>query len=136
MSSAERIVSLLPGSTEIVCALGLRARLVGVSHECDYPTDVVGLPVLTEPKLNPQAMSGAIEARIRELVEEGLSIYRINTETLQSLQPDLIITQDQCEVCAVPLHEVEEALRCILVPGVKVVSLKPQRLSDIWEDIR
>ncbi len=136
MSSAERIISLLPGSTEILCALGLRHRLVGVSHECDYPADVVGLPVLTEPKLNPHAMSGIIEARVRELVQEGLSIYRINTDTLQSLQPDLIITQDQCEVCAVPLHEVEEAVRCVLSPEVKVVSLKPQRLRDIWEDIR
>ena len=135
MSSANRIVSLLPGSTEIVCALGLRNCLVGVSHECDYPSDVVRVPVLTEPKLNPQATSGAIEARVRELVQEGLSIYRINTEALKSLQPDLIITQDQCEVCAVPLREVEEAVRCVLSSDVKVVSLKPQRLRDIWEDI-
>ena len=109
--------------------------MVGVSHECDYPSDVVRVPVLTEPKLNPQATSGAIEARVRELVQEGLSIYRINTEALKSLQPDLIITQDQCEVCAVPLHEVEEAVRCVLSSDVKVVSLKPQRLRDIWEDI-
>jgi iron complex transport system substrate-binding protein len=109
--------------------------LVGVSHECDYPSDVVRVPVLTEPKLDPQATSGAIEARVRELVQEGLSIYRINTEALKSLQPDLIITQDQCEVCAVPLREVEEAVRCVLSSDVKVVSLKPQRLRDIWEDI-
>jgi len=135
MSSANRIVSLLPSSTEIVCALGLRNCLVGVSHECDYPSDVVRVPVLTEPKLDPQATSGAIEARVRELVQEGLSIYRINTEALKSLQPDLIITQDQCEVCAVPLREVEEAVRCVLSSDVKVVSLKPQRLRDIWEDI-
>jgi len=135
MSSANRIVSLLPSSTEIVCALGLRNCLVGVSHECDYPSDVVRVPVLTEPKLDPQATSGAIEARVRELVQEGLSIYRINTEALKSLQPDLIITQDQCEVCAVPLHEVEEAVRRVLSSDVKVVSLKPQRLRDIWEDI-
>ena len=91
--------------------------------------------MLTEPKLDPQATSGAIEARVRELVQEGLSIYRINTEALKSLQPDLIITQDQCEVCAVPLREVEEAVRCVLSSDVKVVSLKPQRLRDIWEDI-
>ena len=109
--------------------------MVGVSHECDYPADVVRVPVLTEPKLNPQATSGVIEARVRELIQEGLSIYRINTEALKSLQPDLIITQDQCEVCAVPLHDVEEAVRCVLSSDVKVVSLKPQRLRDIWEDI-
>jgi len=136
MSSALRIVSLLPSGTEILCALGLRDCLVGVSHECDYPADVVDLPVLTEPKLNPYAMSGVIEARVRELVQEGLSIYRINSEVLQFLQPNLIITQDQCEVCAVSLPEVEEAVRCVLSPGVKLVSLKPQQLRDIWEDIR
>lgn len=136
MRSVKRVVSLLPGSTEILCALGLRESLVGVSHECDHPIDVVGLPVLTEPKLNPHALSGAIEARIRTLVQEGLSIYRINTDILQSLQPDLIITQDQCAVCAVPLHEVEEAVRCVLSPDVNIISLKPQQLRDIWEDIR
>ena len=136
MNAVHRIVSLLPSSTEILCALGLRERLVGVSHECDYPADVAGLPILTEPKLNPQALSGAIEARVQDLVQEGLSIYRINTDTLQSLQPDLVITQDQCHVCAVSLAEVEEAARCVLSSGVKVVSLQPQRLRDIWEDIR
>jgi len=136
MNSAKRIVSLLPSSTEIICALGLRECLVGVSHECDYPADVIGLPVLTEPKLDPHAMSGAIEARVRELVQEGLGIYRINTDTLRALHPDLIITQDQCHVCAVSLPEVEEAVRCMLSPGVKVISLQPQRLGDIWEDIR
>ncbi len=136
MATPARIVSLLPSSTEILCAMGLRDRLVGVSHECDYPPDVTGLPVLTEPKLDPHKPSAAIDARIRELVQEGLSVYRIKTELLQQLQPDLIVTQDQCAVCAVALPEVEEAVRCFLTPGVKVVSLQPQRLSDIWEDIR
>lgn len=136
MSIPQRIVSLLPSSTEILCALGLRACLVGVSHECDYPADVIGLPTLTEPKLNPHGLSGEIDTRVRQLVQEGLSIYRINTELLQSLQPDLIVTQDQCHVCAVSLPEVEDAVRCFLTPGVKVVSLKPQRLGDIWEDLR
>jgi len=136
MSTPERIVSLLPASTEILCGLGLRARLVGVSHECDYPVDVIGLPALTEPKLDPRAPTTAIDARVREIVQEGLSIYRLKTELLQQLQPDLIVTQDQCAVCAVSLPEVEEAVRCVLTPGVRVVSLKPERLSDIWEDIR
>jgi iron complex transport system substrate-binding protein len=69
-------------------------------------------------------------------VQEGLSVYRINTDTLQKLQPELIVTQDQCDVCAVSLPEVEEAVRCFLTPGVKVVSLRPQCLGDIWQDIR
>src|SRR5215470_12825196 len=136
MATPARIVSLLPSSTEILCAVGLRDRLVGVSHECDYPSDVIGLPTLTEPKLDPRKPSAMIDARIQELVQEGLSVYRIKTELLQQLQPDVIVTQDQCAVCAVALPEVEEAVRCFLNPGVKVVSLQPQRLSDIWEDIR
>ncbi|MGH7963065.1 MAG: cobalamin-binding protein [Candidatus Binatia bacterium] len=136
MNAPDRLVSLLPSSTEIVCSLGLRDRLVGVSHECDFPPDVVGLPILTAPKLNPHATSAAIDARVREIVREGLSVYRINTDTLQALQPDLIVTQDQCDVCAVSLPEVEEAVRCFLTPQVAVVSLRPQCLADIWEDIR
>ncbi|HEV8712978.1 MAG TPA: cobalamin-binding protein [Candidatus Binatia bacterium] len=135
MKTPERIISLLPSSTEILCALGLRDRLVGVSHECDFPADVIGLPVLTEPKLNPHGPSTAIDARVRAIVQEGLSVYRINTEVLQQLQPNLIVTQDQCEVCAVSLPEVEEAARCFLTPGVQIVSLKPQRLGDVWQDI-
>jgi iron complex transport system substrate-binding protein len=135
MHTSQRIVSLLPSSTEILCALGLRNRLIGVSHECDYPADVVGLPVLTAPKLDPRGASAAIDARVRALVQEGLSVYRINTDVLQTLRPDVIVTQDQCEVCAVSLPEVEEAVRCFLTPEVAVVSLKPQRLSDIWDDI-
>jgi iron complex transport system substrate-binding protein len=136
MSIPQRIVSLLPSSTEILCALGLRERLVGVSHECDYPAEVIGLPTLTEPKLDPHGLSGEIDTRVREIVQEGLSVYRIKTDVLQSLQPDFIVTQDQCDVCAVSLPEVEEAVRCFLTPGVNVVSLKPQRLGDIWEDMR
>jgi iron complex transport system substrate-binding protein len=136
MSVPQRIVSLLPSSTEILCVLGLRERLVGVSHECDYPVDVIGLPRLTEPKLDPHGLSGAIDTRVREIVQEGLSVYRIKTDLLQSLQPDLIVTQDQCEVCAISLPEVEEAVRCFLTPGVAAVSLAPQRLGDIWEDLR
>ncbi len=132
----ERIVSLLPAATEILCALGLRDRLVGVSHECDYPTDVTGLPILTEPKLDPHAASADIDTHVREIVQEGLSIYRIHTETLRQLQPQLIVTQDQCAVCAVSLPQVEEAVRCFLTSETQVVSLSPERLSDIWEDLR
>ena len=136
MSQPERIISLLPSSTEIVCALGLRDQLVGVSHECDYPSDVVGLPILTEPKLDPRGTSAAIDARVREIVQEGLSVYRIKTDILQELKPDLIVTQDQCEVCAVSLPEVEKAVQSFLTPEAKVVSLSPQRLGDIWHDIQ
>ena len=132
----ERIISLLPSSTEILCALGLREHLVGVSHECDYPSDVVGLPILTEPKVDPRGTSGDIDTRVREIVQEGLSVYRMKTDTLQELKPDVIVTQDQCEVCAVSLPDVENAVQCFLTPDVNVVSLRPEKLSDIWTDIR
>lgn len=131
-----RIVSLLPSATEIVCALGLSDALVGVSHECDHPAEIVGRPVLTAPKLDPRRTSGEIDRDVRALVADGLSVYRIDVEALRRLQPDLIVTQDQCEVCAVSLPDVEAAARECLAPGVRIVSLRPSRLGDIPDDIR
>src|SRR5262245_38086774 len=92
------IVSLIASATEIVCALGLRDRLVGVSHECDHPEDVRGLPILSEPKVNPALPGREIDRAVREIVSEGLSVYRVKTELLSTIRPDLIVTQDQCEV--------------------------------------
>ena len=132
----ERIVSLLPSSTEIVCALDLKDKLVGVSHECDYPSDIVGLPILTEAKLNPEGTSREIDNRVQEIVADELSVYRLHVDVLQKLKPDLIITQDQCEVCAVSLAEVEDAVQCIVKPNVQLVSLHSNNLGDIWRDIR
>ena len=136
MSQPQRIVSLLPSSTEMVCALGMGGRLVGVSHECDYPAEVVGLPILTEPKLDPSGTSRAIDDRVRQLVQEGLSVYRLKTDLLRDLKPDLIVTQDQCEVCAVSVSEVEQAVQSLLASDVALVSLSPQRLGDIWYDMQ
>ena len=132
----DRIVSLLPSSTEIVCALGLTANLVGVSHECDYPSDIVGLPVLTEPKLNPKGTSREIDNRVQEIVQDGLSVYRLHTDTLEDLKPDLIVTQDHCEVCAVSLSEVKEAVQCFIEREINLVSLHPANIGDIWKDIK
>lgn len=131
----QRVVSLLPSATEIVCALGLKQYLVGVSHECDHPGDIVGLPVLTEPKIDPRRPSGAIDRDVRRLVREGLSVYRIRTDVLRQLRPDLIVTQDQCEVCAVSYAEVEQAARACLGSEVTIVSLRPSKLEDILADI-
>ena len=136
MSQPQRIVSLLPSSTEMVCALGMGGRLVGVSHECDYPAEVVGLPTLTEPKLDPSGTSRAIDDRVRQLVQDGLSVYRLKTDLLRDLKPDLIVTQDQCEVCAVSVSEVERAVQSLLASDVALVSLSPQRLGDIWYDMQ
>lgn len=131
-----RIASLLPSATEIVCALGLADRLVGVSHECDFPAAVVGLPVLTAPKLDPRGSSAEIDAAVRRLVADGLSVYRIETEALRAVRPDLIVTQDQCEVCAVSLGEVERAVCDLLDAPATIVSLSPNRLDDVLADFQ
>ena len=133
-----RIASLLPSATEIVCALGLRDALVGVSHECDWPPQVVGLPVLTRARLAPPsaAGSGAIDQEIRDALRDALSIYEVDLEALRAAAPDVVITQDLCEVCAVSRDDVVGALREAGLADARVVSLRPERLEDVWEDVR
>lgn len=131
-----RIASLLPSATEIVCALGLADRLVGVSHECDFPAGVVGRPVLTAAKIDPRANSAAIDAAVRRLVRDGLGVYRIEAEALRAARPDLIVTQQQCDVCAVSFAEVEQAARDLLDAPVRIVSLTPTRLDDVLDDFQ
>jgi iron complex transport system substrate-binding protein len=130
------IVSLIASATEILCSLGLRDRLVGVSHECDFPEDIKGLPVLSAPKVDPALPAGEIDRRVRAIVAEGLSVYRIRTEELARVRPDLIVTQDQCEVCAVSLKDVEEAVSALTLKATRVCSLRPNTLEDIVEDFR
>jgi iron complex transport system substrate-binding protein len=129
-----RIASLLPSATEIVCALGLADQVVGVSHECDFPAEIVGRPVLTEPKLDPRGTSLEIDTAVRRLVRDGLSVYRIKEDALRAARPDLIVTQEQCEVCAVSFKEVEQAARALLDTPAAIVSLKPNRLDDVLDD--
>jgi iron complex transport system substrate-binding protein len=131
---AERIASLLPSATEILCALGLADRIVGVSHECDFPAEIIGRPILTEPKLDPRGTSIEIDTAVRRLVRDGLSVYRIREEELRAANPDLIVTQEQCEVCAVSYAEVQSAVREWLAPSTEIVSLKPNRLEDVLQD--
>jgi iron complex transport system substrate-binding protein len=133
--SASRIVSLLPSTTEIACALGFREALVGRSHECDFPPGVEALPVCTEPKLDPEATSRAIDDAVKRFVRDGLSIYRVDPEQLRTLAPDVILTQDQCEVCAASLADVEAAVREWVGGAPQVVSLSPETLGDVWGDL-
>jgi ABC-type Fe3+-hydroxamate transport system, periplasmic component len=136
MPGTHRIVSLLASSTEIVCALGLQDQLVGRSHECDYPEVVTRLPVCTAPKIKTAGSSAEIDQRVKAMVQEGLSVYRVDVERLKQLRPDVIITQDQCEVCAVSLKDVEQAVCDWLMDQTRIVSLRPNALADVWEDIR
>ncbi len=130
----QRIATLLPSATEIVCALGLADRVVGVSHECDYPPEVRGRPVLTQAKIDPRGSSIEIDRRVRGLVEDGLSVYRVLEDRLREAQPDVIVTQDQCEVCAVSLGEVRECSERILGKSVTIVSLSPNTVDDVLGD--
>jgi len=110
MSSSPRIISLLPSATEIVAALGFVDHLVGRSHECDFPPGVEKLPVCSSTKVPVHGNSYEIDGRVKEIVAEGLSVYRVDVERLRELQPDLILTQTQCAVCAVTPRDLEDAL--------------------------
>ena len=130
-----RIVSLIPSATEIVFALGLGDFLVGRSHECDFPAQVQPLPVCTEPKFDPEGDSGEIHRRVTDLLTSALSVYRVNIDKLETLRPTHIITQAQCEVCAVSLAEVETAVAALTQTQPRIISLEPTRLEEVWADI-
>lgn len=131
-----RVVSLLSSLTETVCALGCEALLVGRSHECDYPPSILGLPQCTEPKFPTDGTSYQIDQRIKAIVQEGLSVYRVDAELLDALLPDLVLTQTQCEVCAVSLPDVQDALCRMVTSRPKILSVEPNSLADVWEGIR
>jgi iron complex transport system substrate-binding protein len=137
MSSAPiRIVSLLPSTTEIVCALGLEAALVGITHECDYPPSVVNKPRLTSSRISHETMSSKeIDHAVRTNLDGHGSIYDLDETKLHELKPDLILTQELCEVCAVSYKTVERAAR-MFSADVEVVSLEPNTIGDIFENIR
>lgn len=136
VTAQPRIVSLIPSATEIVAFLGLTNSLVGRSHECDYPPEVSALPICTEPKFNPEGTSGEIHDRVTNLLQSALSVYRIKTDVLAQLQPTHILTQAQCEVCAVSLSDVEQAVATLTQSQPKIISLQPNTLADLWGDIK
>ena len=131
-----RIVTLLPSATEIVCALGFEDQLVGRSHECDFPRAVVRVPALTEAKFNAEGTSAEIDQRVKKIVADALSVYRVDAARLRELKPDLIVTQSQCEVCAVSEREVEAAVAEWLGARPRIVSLAPYGLDDIFTDMQ
>lgn len=130
-----KVVSLLASSTEIVCALGYEHVLVGRSHECDFPESIKHLPICTSPKFPTDGTSYEIDEKIKAIVQEGLSVYRVDADKLADLQPDLILTQTQCHVCAVSFEDVESALRECTSVDANVISLAPYDLEGIRRDI-
>jgi iron complex transport system substrate-binding protein len=129
-----RIISLLPASTEIAFSLGAGAELVGRSHECDFPAEAASLPVVSRPRLDPSRPGPEIHASVQALMARSLAIYEIDVALMAQLKPDVILTQDQCAVCAVPLSQVEAAARQALARDVKIISLSPMSLADVRED--
>ncbi len=130
-----RIISLIASATEIVCSLGLEKYLVGRSHECDWPPSVEALPKCSEPKINIHTSAIEIDRQVKDVVRDSLSVYRVFKDKLKELKPDIIVTQDQCEVCAVSLKDVEEAVCDWVEYTPKLVSLRPMDLNDLYEDI-
>jgi iron complex transport system substrate-binding protein len=131
-----RIISLIASATEIVCALGFESDMVGRSHECDFPASVKRLPVCTSPKFEVEGLSYEIDERVKAILQEALSVYRVDADLLERLRPTHIITQSQCEVCAVSLKDVEQAVCQFTSSQPVVVSLEPNALADVWSDIR
>jgi len=130
-----RIISLLPSATEIVCALGFGDALVGRSHECDFPIGVERLPVCTAPKVGG-ADSRAIHASVSAILQNDISVYRVDSELLRALRPTHVVTQIQCEVCAVSLRDVEAALAGWTGAAPRLIPLNPQSLENVFDDIR
>lgn len=130
-----RVVTLLPAATEIVAALGGAGSLVGISHECDHPASVLGLPRVTATPIDPEAPGGAIDAEVRLLRGAGKPVIGVNDDTLRRLAPDLLITQDLCEVCAVGEGEVHR-LAAVMYPAPAVLGLSGRTIEGIWADIR
>ncbi len=135
-----RILSLIASATEIICALGYREQMVGRSHECDYPEDVKLLPQASIPKFNIHTNSKKIDEQVKSLVKEAdamdaLGVYEVLPEVLRALQPTHIITQTQCEVCAVSSKDVHKAVSQLTDCDVCIVSLHSNSLADVWHDI-
>ena len=133
--SGPRIASLVPSATEIVAALGLAGNVVARSHECDWPPEVAQAPACTRARIDTALPSGAIHEEVGRLLSAALSLYDLDTETLRRARPSHIVTQDQCDVCAVGLSEVQAAAVEFLEAPVEIVSLAPVRLGDVWGDI-
>ena len=131
-----KIVTLIPSATEIVAFLGQKNSIVGRSHECDYPKDLNNVAKLTSPKINVDGTSSEINKQINTILENSLSVYKVDIQKLKELDPDFIITQAHCEVCAVSFSEVKNIVNKYFNRKTKIISLEPNTLNDVFDDIK
>ena len=128
-------MSLLPAATEIVAALGALGQLVGVTHECDHPSDVARLPRVTSSAVDRDAASADIDAEVRALASVGAPVFGFDAERFASLAPEVVLTQSLCDVCALPESEVDRAITALDV-APSVVTLGGTTLDGVWDDVR
>ncbi|MDC1475970.1 cobalamin-binding protein [Pelagibacteraceae bacterium] len=136
MNNLTKIVTLIPSATEIVAFLGQKNSIIGRSHECDYPRGLNHIAKLTSPKINVDGTSRQIDEQINTILENSLSVYKVDVKKLKELNPDYIITQAHCEVCAVSFSEVESIVNKNLNKNTKIISLQPNTLNDVFNDIK
>lgn len=134
-SEPMRILSLLPAATEMACAIGLTDRLVGVTHECDYPDAVSSLPTATRTRIPPTASSAEIDQLVREQFQTEAALYSLDQDAFLRANPELILTQTLCEVCAVAESEVQRAVKTMPTPP-QIINLQPTRLNDVLDGLR
>ena len=136
MVAAQRIVSFLPSATEMICALGLGDRLMGITHECNYPPEIMGKPIVVRGVLPIESMSQSeIDSAVTERLRNGQSLYQIDETMIREISPDLIVTQDLCQVCAPSGNEVSQLLR-LLPTKPQILWLTPKSIEQIFENVR
>jgi iron complex transport system substrate-binding protein len=130
-----RICSLLPSATEVIASLGLGDELVGISHECDYPPSIKHVPIMVEPVIPPHGLASAeIDSRVRQLVASGQRLYRLNDHLLRQAQPDLILSQDLCHVCAITPDQLQDAISA-MPRQPSILTLNPSSVLDVINDV-
>jgi iron complex transport system substrate-binding protein len=130
-----KICSLLPSATEVIAALGLHDELVGISHECDYPPSVKGVPIMVEPMIPPHGLASAdIDRQVGQLVASGQRLYRLKDDLLRHACPDLVLSQDLCHVCAVTPDQLQDSLRS-MPHQPTVLTLNPSTVDDVIDDV-
>ena len=133
-----RIASLLPSASEIVCDIGLKDNLVAISHECNYPKSIKELSVITHSSIVSNQDQHEIDTQVRKKVQSKLPLYEINTQLLNKLKPDVIITQGLCDVCAISSSEIEVVLKgtlCTLPSSTQIISLNGKSFKEICSEI-